>query len=107
MKLAKWGNSTAIRIPAEVLAKLNFAPDEEVEIRITGPSSFEVALDRRREKAILALREMAVPLPEGYKFNREEIYDERFDQSVLGRAMRESEIEFASTTSGKESHDAE
>jgi hypothetical protein len=50
---------------------------------------------------------MAVPLPEGYKFNREEIYDERFDQSVLGRAMRESEIEFASTTSGKESHDAE
>jgi hypothetical protein len=29
---------------------------------------------------------MAKPLPPGYKFNREELYD-RFDRSVLGREL--------------------
>ncbi|MGD0733609.1 MAG: hypothetical protein ABR976_00615 [Terracidiphilus sp.] len=36
------------------------------------------------------MRELAFPLPEGYKFNRDELYDERFDSSVLGRALKES-----------------
>jgi antitoxin MazE len=36
MKLAKWGNSLAVRIPAEVVAKLGIAPNEEVEIKVTG-----------------------------------------------------------------------
>jgi hypothetical protein len=34
------------------------------------------------------MRKLAVPLPAGYKFNREEIYD-RFDRSVLGRSLKE------------------
>jgi antitoxin MazE len=86
MKLAKWGNSLAVRIPAEVVAKLGIAPDEEVQIKVTGDNSFEVTRDRRRQEAIEAIRKMAVPLPPGYKFNREEIYD-RFDRSVLGREL--------------------
>ena len=40
----------------------------------------------RRQKAIEELRNSAVPLPEGYRFNREELYD-RFDRSVLGRSL--------------------
>jgi antitoxin MazE len=85
MKLAKWGNSLAVRIPAEVVEKLGISPKEEVEIRITGENSFEVARDHRRRDAIEAIRRLAVPLPEGYKFNREELYD-RFDRSKLGRS---------------------
>jgi antitoxin MazE len=86
MKLAKWGNSLAVRIPAEVVAKLGIAPDEEVEIKVTGENSFEVRRDRRRHEAIEAIRRLAVPLPPGYKFNREEIYD-RFDRSVMGQEL--------------------
>jgi antitoxin MazE len=86
MKLAKWGNSLAIRIPADVVAQLGIGPNEEVEIRVTGENSFEVTRDRRRQEALDAIRRMAVPLPPGYKFNREELYD-RFDNSVLGREL--------------------
>ena len=86
MKVAKWGNSIAVRIPSDVVEKLGISPNEEVEIRITGENSFEVRRDTRRQKAIEELRNSAVPLPEGYRFNREELYD-RFDRSVLGRSL--------------------
>ncbi len=86
MKLAKWGNSLAVRIPAEVVAKLGIAPNEEVRIKITGEHSFEITRDRRREDAIEAIRRLAVPLPPGYKFNREDLYD-RFERSVMGREL--------------------
>jgi antitoxin MazE len=86
MKLAKWGNSLAVRIPAEVVAKLGIAPNEEVEIKVTGENSFEVRRDRRRQEAIEAIRKLARPLPPGYKCNREEIYD-RFERSVMGQEL--------------------
>jgi antitoxin MazE len=86
MKLAKWGNSLAVRIPAEVVAKLGIAPNEEVEIKVTGENSFEVRRDRRRQEAIEAIRKLARPLPPGYKLNREEIYD-RFERSVMGQEL--------------------
>jgi hypothetical protein len=44
----------------------------------------------RRQAALKEIRELAFPLPEGYKFNRDELYDERFDSSVLGRWLKES-----------------
>lgn len=75
MKFAKWGNSVAIRIPAEVVAKLGIAPDEEAQIKITGEFTFEVSRDRRRLEAIERIRKLAKPLPTEYRFNREEIYD--------------------------------
>lgn len=90
MKFAKWGNSIAIRVPAEVIAKLGISPDEEAQIRVTGEYSFEVTRDRRRQEAIEAIRKLARPLPPGYKFNRDEIYD-RYERGVMRR--QESSLE--------------
>src|SRR5271165_7102417 len=92
MKAAKWGNSLAIRIPADVVQKLGISPNENLELKVTGENSFEVTRDRRRQDAIEAIRKAAIPLPEGYRFNREELYD-RFDRSVLGRSMAQAELE--------------
>ena len=75
VKLAKWGNSVAVRIPAEVVAKLGFSPDQEVEIKVTGEHSFEVMRDRRREEAIERMRKLRFVVPGDYVFNRDEIYD--------------------------------
>ena len=75
MKFAKWGNSLAVRIPVEVVAKLGISPDEEAQIKVTGEYSFEVTRDRRRQEAIEAIGKLARPLPPGYRFNRDEIYD--------------------------------
>jgi antitoxin MazE len=75
MKLAKWGNSYAIRIPAELMKKMNLTSDEEFQFRQTGDDSFEISRDRRREEAMEVIDRLARPLPPGYKFNREEIHD--------------------------------
>ena len=42
MKFAKWGNSIAIRVPAEVVAKLGISPDEEAQI--VGPTEIPNSL---------------------------------------------------------------
>lgn len=75
MKFAKWGNSIAVRIPADVVAKLGISPDEEAQIKVTGENSFEVTRDTRRQEAIEMIRKLARPLPADYKFDREEIND--------------------------------
>lgn len=75
MKFAKWGNSLAIRIPAEVVAKLGIFPDEEAQIKVTGEHSFEITRDRRRQGAIETLRKLRVAVPDDFVFNRDEIYD--------------------------------
>jgi antitoxin MazE len=75
LKFAKWGNSLAIRIPAEVVAKLGISPDEEAQIKVTGEHSFEITRDRRRQEAIETLRKLRVVVPNDFVFNRDEIYD--------------------------------
>ena len=75
MKLAKWGNSLAVRIPAEVVETLKLAPGEEIQFEVTGEHQFQVSRDRRRLEALEDIRKLARPLPPGYKFNREELYD--------------------------------
>ena len=75
MKLAKWGNSFAFRVPAELMKKMNLTPNEEFLFRQTGEDSFEIIRDRRRQEAIEAIDKLSRPLPPGYKFNRNEIYD--------------------------------
>jgi antitoxin MazE len=75
VKFAKWGNSIAVRIPADVVAKLGISPDEEAQIKVTGEYSFEVTRDRRREEAIEKMRKLRFVLPDDYVFNREELHE--------------------------------
>jgi len=75
LKVAKWGNSIAVRIPSDVVEKLGISANEEVEIRVTGDNSFEVRRDTRRQEAIERLRSMRIVLPDDYVFDRDEIYD--------------------------------
>jgi len=75
MRVSKWGNSLAVRIPADVVEKLGLKPDEEADVRVTGENSFEVVRNLKRQQAIDRMRAMRFVLPEGYKFDRDEIYD--------------------------------
>jgi antitoxin MazE len=75
VKFAKWGNSIAVRIPAEVVTKLGISPNDEALIKVTGESSFEITRDRRREDALKRLRELRFVLPDDYVFNREELHE--------------------------------
>jgi antitoxin MazE len=75
MRLAKWGNSIALRIPAGMAEQLQLAPGVEVQARVTEQGALEITRDRRREEAIEKLRKLQFVLPEDYVFNRDELYD--------------------------------
>ena len=72
MRVSKWGNSLAVRLPAAVVEALRLKEGDEIEITITGKRQFKVARDRSRERALETIRRLARPLPPGFKFDREE-----------------------------------
>jgi antitoxin MazE len=77
MQVAKWGNSLAIRLPQAVVDALGLKEGDEVEISVAGKREFKVDRDRRRERALERLRERGWTFPPGWKFNRQELYEER------------------------------
>jgi antitoxin MazE len=72
MRVAKWGNSLAIRLPSDVVAELELREGDDVEIVAKSRKKLEVSPDERRKRALEEMRRLAVPLPPGYKFDREE-----------------------------------
>ena len=83
MKVSKWGNSLAIRLPAEMVEKLGVKEGDEV-YAIPGMSEDapQVTIKRKPTKEELWARldeiRKRVKWPADYKFDRNEIYDQRF-----------------------------
>lgn len=75
MKLARWGNSLAIRIPAEIVEKSGLKEGDEAHIVLNADNVIEIRRDDRREQALKRLRELRMKVPFAYKFDRDEIYD--------------------------------
>ena len=73
MQVAKWGNSLAVRIPADVVRELGLKEGDEIQLRALSSGEVGVLTEQqRREEAIARIRAMARPFPEDYKFDREE-----------------------------------
>jgi antitoxin MazE len=72
MRVSKWGNSLAIRLPAAVTEALDLKEGDQIEIHVAGTGKFEVSRDRSRQRAIERLRKLSRPLPPGFRFDREE-----------------------------------
>jgi antitoxin MazE len=70
MRVSKWGNSLAIRLPATVVEALELKDGDQIEIRIAGERQFEIRRDRTREDAMERLRKLRRPLPAGFVFDR-------------------------------------
>jgi antitoxin MazE len=72
MRVAKWGNSLAVRLPAAVVKALKLMPGDEIEIVVSGARLFEIRRDRSRERALKQLRALRKPLPKGFRFDRDD-----------------------------------
>jgi len=72
MRVAKWGNSLAVRLPSAVVDALELKEGDQVEIRIAGDREFEVSRDRSKETALARRRQLRRPLPPGFTFSRDE-----------------------------------
>ena len=74
MRVAKWGISLAIRLPAAVVEALELKEGEDIEIRVAGKRNLEVGRDESREWALARLRKLRRPLPAGFVFDREDAH---------------------------------
>lgn len=72
MRVSKWGNSLAIRIPDAVVKALRLKSGDEIEIVIKGDRLLQIGRDRSRARAMARLRALKTPLPKGFRFAREE-----------------------------------
>ncbi len=72
MKVAKWGNSLAVRLPRPVVEALDLKEGDDVQIVAAGAGGLEISRDRSREEALARIKSIRWRLPPGYKFDRDE-----------------------------------
>jgi antitoxin MazE len=72
MRVSKWGNSLAVRLPDTIVKTLKLEAGDEIEIVLRGQRVFEVERDTSRERALARLRALRKPLPKGFRFDRDE-----------------------------------
>jgi len=73
MKVAKWGNSLAIRLPAELVETSGIKEGDDVDIVVTSQKTIELTRDQRREEALARIKASNWKLPPDWKMSRDEI----------------------------------
>lgn len=72
MNVSKWGNSLAVRLPKKLIEQLGVVEGDEVKLTAAANKTIEVEKIDRRELFLESLKKFNWPLPEGYKFDRDE-----------------------------------
>lgn len=72
MRVAKWGNSLAVRLPAAIVEALGLEAGDEIEIDAKSSRSFTISRKMTRKEALEELRKFRHTLPADFKFDREE-----------------------------------
>jgi antitoxin MazE len=72
MRVAKWGNSLAIRLPAAVVEALELEEGDEIEIHVADARQFAVARKPDHGELLKRLRAFRSRLPADFKFDRDE-----------------------------------
>ncbi len=72
LKVAKWGNSLAIRLPARLVADLNVKEGDGIRIVKSDRGDLEIARDNEREAALARIAARRWKVPDDFKFDRDE-----------------------------------
>jgi len=72
MRVAKWGNSLAVRLPAAVVEALDLKDGDDIELRVLDEWEFGVTRKPSREELLERLRAFRGRLPDDFKFDRDE-----------------------------------
>jgi len=71
MRVSKWGNSLAIRLPAIVVEALELTEGDEITVTMAGQRELDVARKPSRDELIARLEKFRGRLPADFRFNRE------------------------------------
>lgn len=72
MRVARWGNSLAVRLPAAVIAALDLREGDDIEIHVADARKFIVARQPGRADLLSRLRVFRGRLPADFRFDRDE-----------------------------------
>jgi antitoxin MazE len=72
MRVSRWGNSLAIRLPASVVEALDLKEGDDIQVRIARTGTFEVERTPSREEWLKRLRRFRGVIPADFKFDRDE-----------------------------------
>ncbi len=74
MKVAKWGNSLAVRLPAEVVEALNLKEGDDIDLRSDLQNTVSLQVVRRlsKDELLESLKRFRGMRPPDYKFDRDE-----------------------------------
>ena len=72
MKVARWGNSLAIRIPAPIAEIMDLKEGDEVNVTVAGENEVSLGKSPSRQAMLERLRKYRGMLPADWKFDREE-----------------------------------
>ena len=72
MRVAKWGNSLAVRLPAALVEQLGLQEGDEVELKAIDKLVLEIQRKRTREEILENLRQYRGLIGEDIMFDRDE-----------------------------------
>jgi antitoxin MazE len=72
MRVAKWGNSLAVRLPASVVEVLELKEGDEIELHVADARELTIARKAGRDELLRRLRAFRGRLPPDFKFDRDE-----------------------------------
>lgn len=76
MRVARWGNSLAVRLPADLVAALGVAEGDEIELVPDSDGRVRIRPDLTRKEVLSLIDKLARPLPAGYRFTRADAYED-------------------------------
>ena len=72
MRVSKWGNSLAVRIPDSVADAMDLKEGDEVELKLVAGVEVESRHRRDRREILKELRRFRGMMPADFKFDRDE-----------------------------------
>lgn len=72
MKVAKWGNSLAVRLPAPVVEALGLKEGDDITLRVESDDALSVARKPSVDELFERVRKYRGAMPKDFKFDREE-----------------------------------
>jgi antitoxin MazE len=70
VKIAKWGNSLAVRLPAVVVEAMGLKEGDDVKIGVAGSAALEIEAIPSRLELLQRLRKYRGLLPKDFHFDR-------------------------------------
>lgn len=74
MRISRWGNSLAVRLPSAVVEAMNLKEGDQVEIHVAGARRFEIDRSPDTMERLARLRRYRSRLPKDFKFDRMEAH---------------------------------